>query len=139
MVARQAHNLEVAGSNPATKVPVKAARTPDTCGRGQDPDPCRLQAHPRQIARPTSAGIAALPAEQERPPFRAGAQEALGNAEDRGAGNIDDLIVDESRIDGGPIMKRIRPRPRHGVPDQAALRPYPHDAVGRRRLVGRGS
>src|SRR5271169_4115213 len=37
---------------------------------------------------------------------------ALGNAEDRGARNIDDLIVDESRVDGGPIMKRIMPRAR---------------------------
>ena len=37
---------------------------------------------------------------------------ALGNAEDRGARAIDDLIVAESRIDGGPIMKRIMPRAR---------------------------
>jgi large subunit ribosomal protein L22 len=37
---------------------------------------------------------------------------ALGNAEDRGARNIDDLIVLESRVDGGPIMKRIMPRAR---------------------------
>jgi large subunit ribosomal protein L22 len=37
---------------------------------------------------------------------------ALGNAEDRGARNIDDLIVVESRIDGGPILKRIQPRAR---------------------------
>ncbi|HVS37248.1 MAG TPA: 50S ribosomal protein L22 [Gemmataceae bacterium] len=37
---------------------------------------------------------------------------ALGNAEDRGARNIEDLIVDESRVDGGPIMKRIMPRAR---------------------------
>src|SRR5438445_1676344 len=37
---------------------------------------------------------------------------ALGNAEDRGARNIDDLIVSESRVDGGPIMKRIMPRAR---------------------------
>src|SRR6516165_7716478 len=37
---------------------------------------------------------------------------ALGNAEDRGARNIDDLIVVESCIDGGPIMKRIMPRAR---------------------------
>ena len=37
---------------------------------------------------------------------------ALGNAEDRGARHIDDLIVVESRIDGGPIMKRIMPRAR---------------------------
>jgi large subunit ribosomal protein L22 len=37
---------------------------------------------------------------------------ALGNAEDRGARNIDDLIVIESRIDGGPVLKRIQPRAR---------------------------
>src|SRR2546421_11410631 len=37
---------------------------------------------------------------------------ALGNAEDRGARDIDDLVVSESRIDGGPIMKRIMPRAR---------------------------
>ena len=37
---------------------------------------------------------------------------ALGNAEDRGARYIDDLVVVESRIDGGPIMKRIMPRAR---------------------------
>jgi len=37
---------------------------------------------------------------------------ALGNAEDRGARHIDDLIVIESRVDGGPMMKRIMPRAR---------------------------
>ena len=37
---------------------------------------------------------------------------ALGNAEDRGARNIDDLVVTESRIDGGPTLKRIQPRAR---------------------------
>ena len=37
---------------------------------------------------------------------------ALGNAEDKGARNIDDLVVVESRVDGGPIMKRIMPRAR---------------------------
>jgi large subunit ribosomal protein L22 len=37
---------------------------------------------------------------------------ALGNAEDRGARAIDDLVVLESRVDGGPIMKRIMPRAR---------------------------
>jgi large subunit ribosomal protein L22 len=38
---------------------------------------------------------------------------ALGNAEDRGAREIDDLIIVESRVDGGPMMKRIMPRARH--------------------------
>src|SRR3954451_11996908 len=37
---------------------------------------------------------------------------ALGNAEDRGARHIDDLIVSESRVDGGPMMRRIMPRAR---------------------------
>jgi large subunit ribosomal protein L22 len=37
---------------------------------------------------------------------------ALGNAEDRGARDIDDLVVTESRVDGGPMMKRIQPRAR---------------------------
>ena len=37
---------------------------------------------------------------------------ALGNAEDRGARNIDDLVVVESRIDGAPILTRIQPRAR---------------------------
>src|ERR1700730_3532460 len=37
---------------------------------------------------------------------------ALGNAEDRGARHIDDLVVVESRVDGGPMMKRIQPRAR---------------------------
>jgi large subunit ribosomal protein L22 len=37
---------------------------------------------------------------------------ALGNAEDRGARNIDELVVIDSRIDDGPIMKRIMPRAR---------------------------
>ena len=37
---------------------------------------------------------------------------ALGNAEDRGARDIDDLVVKESRVDGGPMVKRIQPRAR---------------------------
>ncbi len=37
---------------------------------------------------------------------------AIGNAEDRGARDIEDLEVVESRVDGGPIMKRIMPRAR---------------------------
>src|SRR5215831_12522071 len=37
---------------------------------------------------------------------------ALGNAEDRGARDIDDLVISESRVDGGPMMKRIMPRAR---------------------------
>src|SRR6185369_3494185 len=37
---------------------------------------------------------------------------AMGNAEDRGSREPLDLIVAESRIDGGPMMKRIQPRAR---------------------------
>jgi len=37
---------------------------------------------------------------------------AVGNARDRGARDIEELVVDESRIDDGPIMKRIMPRAR---------------------------
>ena len=37
---------------------------------------------------------------------------AVGNAEDRGVRNVDDLKIVESRIDGGPIMKRFMPRAR---------------------------
>ncbi len=37
---------------------------------------------------------------------------ALGNAEDRGAREIDDLTVVDSRVDQGPTMKRIMPRAR---------------------------
>lgn len=37
---------------------------------------------------------------------------AMGNAEDRGSREPLDLIVSESRVDGGPMMKRIMPRAR---------------------------
>ena len=37
---------------------------------------------------------------------------AVGNAEDQGCRNIEDLVVTECRIDGGPMYKRIRPRAR---------------------------
>lgn len=37
---------------------------------------------------------------------------ALGNAEDRRATNIDDLVVVDARVDGGPMFKRVRPRAR---------------------------
>lgn len=37
---------------------------------------------------------------------------ALGNAEDKGCRNLDELIVSECRIDGAPMFKRIRPRAR---------------------------
>jgi large subunit ribosomal protein L22 len=37
---------------------------------------------------------------------------ALGNAEDRRAQNVGDLVVVDARVDGGPMFKRIRPRAR---------------------------
>ena len=37
---------------------------------------------------------------------------AIGNAEDRGARDRDELVVIESRVDGAPIMKRFMPRAR---------------------------
>lgn len=37
---------------------------------------------------------------------------AMGNAEDRGARDPEDLIVSEARIDDGPMFKRIMPRAR---------------------------
>ncbi|MCA9247071.1 MAG: 50S ribosomal protein L22 [Planctomycetales bacterium] len=37
---------------------------------------------------------------------------ALGNAEDRRAGNLAGLRVVDVRADGGPMIKRVRPRAR---------------------------
>src|SRR4051812_1629135 len=37
---------------------------------------------------------------------------ALGNAEDRGTRNLNELVVTESCIDGAPILKRHMPRAR---------------------------
>jgi large subunit ribosomal protein L22 len=37
---------------------------------------------------------------------------AIGNAEDRGAADIDDLVVAEACIDGGPYLPRHQPRAR---------------------------
>jgi large subunit ribosomal protein L22 len=37
---------------------------------------------------------------------------AQGNAEFKGARNVDELVVIESRVDGGPMLKRIMPRAR---------------------------
>src|SRR3954454_11591687 len=44
--------------------------------------------------------------------FEAVIKSAVGNAEDRGIRNADDLLVAESRVDDGPIMKRFMPRAR---------------------------
>ena len=37
---------------------------------------------------------------------------ALGNAEQQQAASIDDLVVVDARVDGGPMIKRIRPMSR---------------------------
>ncbi len=37
---------------------------------------------------------------------------AIGNAEDQGCRNLEDLVVSECRVDDGPMYKRIRPRAR---------------------------
>ena len=37
---------------------------------------------------------------------------ALGNAEDRRAPNVANLVVVDARVDGGPMVKRMRPRAR---------------------------
>jgi large subunit ribosomal protein L22 len=37
---------------------------------------------------------------------------ARGNAMDKGARNVEDLIVEECRVDEGPMFKRIMPRAR---------------------------
>ncbi len=39
-------------------------------------------------------------------------QSARGNAEDRGARNVDRLRIVDARVDGGPMFKRVRPRAR---------------------------
>ena len=42
-------------------------------------------------------------------------ESAYGNADDQECQNLDDLIVAEAKIDGGPMYKRIQPRAR-GTP-----------------------
>ncbi|MFN0198886.1 MAG: 50S ribosomal protein L22 [Planctomycetaceae bacterium] len=37
---------------------------------------------------------------------------AMANAEDRGARNVDNLIITDARVDQGPMFKRIRPMSR---------------------------
>lgn len=37
---------------------------------------------------------------------------ALGNAEDKRAPNVSNLVVVDARVDGGPMFKRVRPRAR---------------------------
>jgi large subunit ribosomal protein L22 len=37
---------------------------------------------------------------------------AAANAEDRGARNVERLVIEDARADGGPMFKRIRPQAR---------------------------
>ena len=37
---------------------------------------------------------------------------AAANAEDRGARNVDNLMIEMARVDGGPMFKRLQPRAR---------------------------
>ncbi|MER3414725.1 MAG: 50S ribosomal protein L22 [Gemmataceae bacterium] len=37
---------------------------------------------------------------------------ALGNAQDRGERDLDELVVTQARVDGGPMLKRVMPRAR---------------------------
>jgi large subunit ribosomal protein L22 len=37
---------------------------------------------------------------------------ALGNAEDLRATNVQNLVVIDARVDGGPMFNRVRPRAR---------------------------
>lgn len=37
---------------------------------------------------------------------------ALGNAEEKRASNVKDLVIVDCRVDGGPMFKRIRPQSR---------------------------
>lgn len=37
---------------------------------------------------------------------------AMANAEDRGARNVDNLLIVEARVDGGPMFKRLHARAR---------------------------
>lgn len=39
-------------------------------------------------------------------------ESARANAEDRGARNVESLIIIEAKIDGGPMFKRIQPHAR---------------------------
>ena len=37
---------------------------------------------------------------------------AMANAEDRGARNVEHLLITEARVDGGPMFKRLHARAR---------------------------
>src|SRR6266852_1611290 len=59
---------------------------------------------------------------------------ALGNAEDRGARDLDELVVAESRVDGGPMMKRMMPRARGSA--NVIKRRYSHIHITLSELEG---
>ena len=64
-----------------------------------------------------------------RPADRACSRAPWATPRTAGRRDLDDLVVAEARVDGGPMFKRIHAAgPRHGVPDQAALRPHPRHA-----------
>jgi large subunit ribosomal protein L22 len=44
--------------------------------------------------------------------LEAALKSAAGNAADKGERDVEDLVVVESRVDGAPTFKRIRPRAR---------------------------
>jgi large subunit ribosomal protein L22 len=127
VVARQAHNLEVAGSNPAPGIR-DGCQLPHGLGTELG-SIMEYEAHHRfadmsaRKIRPYAALIRGRRADEALEALRffpnksarlleQVLKSALGNAEDRGARDIDDLLVAESRVDGGPMVKRIQPRAR---------------------------
>ena len=63
---------------------------------------------------------------------------AMGNAEDRGARDPEDLIVTEARIDDGPMFKRIMPRARGTAYMILRRMCHVHVAIGEEESRGRG-
>ncbi len=117
MVARQAHNLEVVSSNLTPGNSDARENTMEYKASHRFADMSARKLRPfATLIRGRSADEALellrfLPNKSARL-LEQVLKSALGNAEDRGARNIDDLLVLESRVDDGPIMKRIMPRAR---------------------------
>jgi len=61
---------------------------------------------------------------------------AIGNAEDRGARDPEDLIVTEARIDDGPMFKRIMPRARGTAYMILRRMCHVHVAIGEEAVEG---
>lgn len=61
---------------------------------------------------------------------------ALANATDRGARNVEGMDVVESRVDGGPMMKRIQPRARGSVYPIKRRYAHIHISVGLKNEAG---